>query len=173
MCLKIRCDGESEKFCKIFWELNKALVGDKLCRGLDSWHVGPACQPSINSSPMGHPLIVPDTAALCSHTIVALYNQCISLAQLSWLACAWAQLPRLAIEETVFRLSDPYVQQWLLFIFNSRAPKSGVTMKESESTRDHSVLSSLVGGEEEEMFPSLTGLLTMPTKRMDTKLPDF
>jgi len=26
MCLKIRCDGKSEKFCKIFWELNKALV---------------------------------------------------------------------------------------------------------------------------------------------------
>ena len=26
MCLKIRCDGESEKFCKIFWKLNKALV---------------------------------------------------------------------------------------------------------------------------------------------------
>ena len=26
MCLKIRCDGESEKFCKIFWELNKALL---------------------------------------------------------------------------------------------------------------------------------------------------
>ena len=26
MHLKIRCDGESEKFCKIFWELNKALV---------------------------------------------------------------------------------------------------------------------------------------------------
>ena len=25
MCLKIRCDGESEKFCKIFWKLNKAL----------------------------------------------------------------------------------------------------------------------------------------------------
>ena len=25
MRLKIRCDGESEKFCKIFWELNKAL----------------------------------------------------------------------------------------------------------------------------------------------------
>ena len=24
MCLKIRCDRESEKFCKIFWELNKA-----------------------------------------------------------------------------------------------------------------------------------------------------
>ena len=24
MCLKIRCDGESEKFCKISWELNKA-----------------------------------------------------------------------------------------------------------------------------------------------------
>ena len=26
MCLKIRCDGESEKFCKIFWELNKAQI---------------------------------------------------------------------------------------------------------------------------------------------------
>ena len=25
MRLKIRCDGESEKFCKFFWELNKAL----------------------------------------------------------------------------------------------------------------------------------------------------
>ena len=25
MCLKIRCDGKSEKFCKIFWELNKAI----------------------------------------------------------------------------------------------------------------------------------------------------
>ena len=25
MQLKIRCDGESEKFCKIYWELNKAL----------------------------------------------------------------------------------------------------------------------------------------------------
>jgi len=24
MRLKIRCDEESEKFCKIFWELNKA-----------------------------------------------------------------------------------------------------------------------------------------------------
>ena len=24
MRLKIRCDGESEKFCKIFWEVNKA-----------------------------------------------------------------------------------------------------------------------------------------------------
>ena len=23
MRLKIRCDGESEKFCKIFWEVNK------------------------------------------------------------------------------------------------------------------------------------------------------
>jgi len=26
MRLKIRCDGKCEKFCKIFWELNKALV---------------------------------------------------------------------------------------------------------------------------------------------------
>jgi len=26
MRLKIRCDGESEKFCKIFWEVNKALM---------------------------------------------------------------------------------------------------------------------------------------------------
>ena len=26
MRLEIRCDGECEKFCKIFWELNKALV---------------------------------------------------------------------------------------------------------------------------------------------------
>jgi hypothetical protein len=26
MCLKIRCDGKSEKFCKIFWELNRPLV---------------------------------------------------------------------------------------------------------------------------------------------------
>jgi hypothetical protein len=25
ICLKIRCDGECEKFCKIFWEVNKAL----------------------------------------------------------------------------------------------------------------------------------------------------
>jgi hypothetical protein len=25
MCLKIRCDGESKKFYKIFWELNRAL----------------------------------------------------------------------------------------------------------------------------------------------------
>jgi hypothetical protein len=25
MCPKIRCDGESEKFCKFFWELNRAL----------------------------------------------------------------------------------------------------------------------------------------------------
>ena len=24
MCLKIRCDGKSEKFCKIFCEVNKA-----------------------------------------------------------------------------------------------------------------------------------------------------
>jgi hypothetical protein len=29
MCLKIRCDGESEKFCKIFWELNRALVEER------------------------------------------------------------------------------------------------------------------------------------------------
>jgi len=30
MRLKIRCDGESEKFYKIFWELNKALCfGEK------------------------------------------------------------------------------------------------------------------------------------------------
>ena len=29
MCLKIRCDGESEKFCKIFLELNKALLKSK------------------------------------------------------------------------------------------------------------------------------------------------
>jgi hypothetical protein len=26
MCPKIRCDGESEKFSKIFWELNRALI---------------------------------------------------------------------------------------------------------------------------------------------------
>ena len=26
MRLKIRCDGESEKFCKIFWEVNKASL---------------------------------------------------------------------------------------------------------------------------------------------------
>jgi len=26
MCLKIRCDGKSEKFCKIFYELNKAQL---------------------------------------------------------------------------------------------------------------------------------------------------
>jgi hypothetical protein len=26
MRLKIWCDRESKKFCKIFWELNKALV---------------------------------------------------------------------------------------------------------------------------------------------------
>jgi hypothetical protein len=26
MCPKIRCDGESKKFCKIFWELNRALI---------------------------------------------------------------------------------------------------------------------------------------------------
>ena len=26
MHLKIRCDGESTKFCKIFWKLNKAYV---------------------------------------------------------------------------------------------------------------------------------------------------
>jgi len=27
MCLKIRCDGECEKFCKFFREVNKALKG--------------------------------------------------------------------------------------------------------------------------------------------------
>jgi hypothetical protein len=27
MCLKIRCDGESEKFYKISWELNRAMGG--------------------------------------------------------------------------------------------------------------------------------------------------
>jgi hypothetical protein len=32
MCPKIRCDGESEKFCKIFWELNRALD----CLGLEN-----------------------------------------------------------------------------------------------------------------------------------------
>ena len=31
MRLKIRCDGESEKFYKIFLELNKAQDGNKLC----------------------------------------------------------------------------------------------------------------------------------------------
>jgi len=42
MCLKIRCDGECEKFCKIFWEVNKAqdcsetLSGPKHSRG-DHW----------------------------------------------------------------------------------------------------------------------------------------
>ena len=30
MCLKIQCDGESGKFYKIFWELNKAQVDDPL-----------------------------------------------------------------------------------------------------------------------------------------------
>jgi len=29
MRLKIRCDGKSEKFCKIFWKLNKAQVTKK------------------------------------------------------------------------------------------------------------------------------------------------
>ena len=29
MHLKIRCDGESEKFCKIFWELNKAYTSQR------------------------------------------------------------------------------------------------------------------------------------------------
>jgi len=32
MRLKIRCDGESEKICKIFRELNKALVPEKFCK---------------------------------------------------------------------------------------------------------------------------------------------
>ena len=42
MRLKIRCDGESEKFCKIFWELNKTLgnlalsfVFDNYCLTID------------------------------------------------------------------------------------------------------------------------------------------
>jgi len=30
MRLKIRCDRECEKFCKIFWELNKALEHTKV-----------------------------------------------------------------------------------------------------------------------------------------------
>jgi hypothetical protein len=29
MCLKIRCDEESEKFYKIFWELNKPCKQDR------------------------------------------------------------------------------------------------------------------------------------------------
>jgi len=32
MRLKIRCDGESEKFCKIFWELNKAQASSTSTR---------------------------------------------------------------------------------------------------------------------------------------------
>jgi hypothetical protein len=31
MCPKIRCDGESKKFCKIFWELNRALLWTDVC----------------------------------------------------------------------------------------------------------------------------------------------
>ena len=36
MRLKIRCYGECEKFCKIFWEVNKALVyrGKKIKHGI-------------------------------------------------------------------------------------------------------------------------------------------
>jgi hypothetical protein len=29
MCQKIRCDGESKKFCKIFWKLNRALLDNE------------------------------------------------------------------------------------------------------------------------------------------------
>jgi hypothetical protein len=36
MRLKIRCDGESEKFCKTFWELNKALIGTKIYHAKDT-----------------------------------------------------------------------------------------------------------------------------------------
>ena len=35
MRLKILCDGEFEKFCKIFWELNKAS-SSRLCRPKES-----------------------------------------------------------------------------------------------------------------------------------------
>jgi len=34
MSLKIRCDGESEKFCKIFWELNKACFDPSYSKNL-------------------------------------------------------------------------------------------------------------------------------------------
>jgi hypothetical protein len=41
MCPKIRCDGKSEKFCKIFWELNWALktfaAGATTTSGHRSW----------------------------------------------------------------------------------------------------------------------------------------
>jgi len=30
MCCKIRRDGESEKFCNFFWELNKTIVEKKV-----------------------------------------------------------------------------------------------------------------------------------------------
>jgi hypothetical protein len=43
MRLKIRCDEESEKFCKIFWELNKALVW---VSSEDAWMLGwPSARP--------------------------------------------------------------------------------------------------------------------------------
>ena len=42
MCLKIRRDEKSEKFCKIFWELNKALILLS-SRVMDGWQ---PCQDS-------------------------------------------------------------------------------------------------------------------------------
>jgi hypothetical protein len=35
MCPKIRCDEKSEKFCKIFWELNRTLLADVLGAAID------------------------------------------------------------------------------------------------------------------------------------------
>ena len=39
MCRKIRCDGECEKFCKIFSEGNKALLSDFLPSAYHPWKV--------------------------------------------------------------------------------------------------------------------------------------
>ena len=44
MRLKIRCDGESEKICKIFWEVNKALVH----LPHPSWHSHPVRAAAVN-----------------------------------------------------------------------------------------------------------------------------